>query len=164
MHKQRNLIHAAGAGLICGVAATLTMTAVNWACSVLRSPSSKHVKDPRKTEAQANAAVAREIIHAVTGRHLQRRDERRAAAIVQYSYGSALGALYAASAEFVPALSSGYGSAFGLATWLFEIEVGLPAMGLARHNPRELIEHSLGAVGHVAWGISAEVTRRLLLR
>lgn len=119
----------------------------------------------RDQDRDATLEMARAISITAFHRELTGAEERWAAPAVHYLLGAALGANYTVLAERVPTTATGAGTAYGALVWLLGDEVAIRAMGLA-HGP---VETSISAranalVSHVLYGVTTELTRRLLAK
>ena len=84
---------------------------------------------------------------------------------IHYVFGAGTGAIYGAAAEFVPAVTAGYGAAFGVVLQLFTHETLVPVAGLdvpASQQPAR--EHLSEFFSHIWYGVAAEGVRRWLRR
>ena len=84
---------------------------------------------------------------------------------IHYVFGAGTGAIYAAAAEFVPVVTAGYGTAFGIVLQLFTHETLVPAAGLDVPAPQQpLREHLSEFFSHIWYGAATEAVRRWLRR
>ena len=97
------------------------------------------------------------------GVELDDAERRRLGTVLHYAFGAAVGAFYGAAAEVSPLVSAGAGVPFGAAVWLAADEVGMPAMGLARHPADQpLVVHVQSLADHAVYGAVTELVRILL--
>ncbi len=84
--------------------------------------------------------------------------------MVHYGFGALTGALYGVLSELQPAAAAAAGLPFGAAVWLIADEVGVPLAGFAG-PPTEypLARHASALGSHLAFGLTLEGVRRLLL-
>ena len=83
-----------------------------------------------------------------------------ACSVAHYAFGATVGATYGVLAEFAPAVTAGYGSAFGAMIWLGSHAIVVPALGLSppvwqSRGKSEAAEF----VAHLVYGASAESLR-----
>lgn len=137
-----------------------------WTCAVddeaPQSAAGKHdARDwQERTEGQnSNEIAAQTVAGAVIGRPLQGNALAVGAALVHYSFGVAIGALYGAFAARHPRQASGIG--FGLAVWLLADEIAMPLLGLSQSTLRRPAEKRLQSIAaHLVFGMTTEVTRK----
>ena len=84
---------------------------------------------------------------------------------IHFIFGTSVGAVYGAAAEFAPIVTAGYGAAFGFVFQFFTHESLVPLAG--RDVPpwqQPLREHSSEFFTPVLSGVATEVTRRAVRR
>lgn len=142
------------AGAIAGAVASFAMDMFQAAVSPLM-PSSGGKSEPA-TEKAADA-----IAETVTGNRVANVDKPLAGQAVHYVVGIALGAAYGVAAEFRPAITAGYGTAFGLGTATLLDEAAVPALGLgdAPWNAG-VAGNAYSYASHLVFGGVSEVVRR----
>ena len=90
---------------------------------------------------------------------------KQASQAVHYTFGTLMGIAYAVTAEFLPEISSGGGTAFGTMLFLGADEVAVPALRLSppptETAPTDHLQHW---AAHVVYGGSLELVRSLLRR
>jgi uncharacterized protein DUF1440 len=108
--------------------------------------------------------VARKIAEA-TGSHLASEDKKTAGRAVHYTFGTLMGVVYAVSAELVPEITTGAGTAFGTLLFLSADEVAVPAFQLSR-PPTETpaVDHLQHWASHIVYGASLDMVRNLITR
>lgn len=97
------------------------------------------------------------------GRELTEEERRRIGLAIHWALGIAAGALYGAFGRRVPALRRAGGGAFGTTFWAAVDEGLVSLLGLTpppRRFPWET--HARGLAGHVAYGVVADRTLRVL--
>ncbi len=108
--------------------------------------------------------VARKIVEAA-GKQLSPENRKQAAQAVDYGFGTLMGIVYSVSAEFLPEVASGGGTAFGTLLFLGADELAVPALHLSpppsKTAPTDHLEHWSA---HVVYGGALEITRSLLRR
>lgn len=100
---------------------------------------------------------------ALTGGNLSHAQRKAAAPITHYAFGTLCGAAYGVLAEYVPATTSGFGTAFGSALFLAAQEGVAPALGLSPAPTKiPALLHAGGLSAHAVYGVTTEATRVLL--
>jgi len=84
----------------------------------------------------ATAKAAERVTRPLLGRRLRSIERERAKSIVHYGFGSAVGALYGASSEYVPFVRKFAGAPFGAAVFAGAGQIALPALNLTK-SPHE---------------------------
>ena len=154
------------AGVVAGLAASWTMDRFQDVWLALAPPDQGGSEtQPQADAADENATVkaASAISQRVFNHSLAPAEKKLAGPAVHYAVGAASGAVYAATAEFVPKVTSGFGMLFGAALWLTVDEGAVPLLGLAK-GPTEYppSTHIYAFVSHLVFGATAEGVRRLL--
>ncbi len=107
--------------------------------------------------------VAADWIDGLFGHRLSPGQKGFLAAAVHYGMGAGWGAAYGASVEYVPKLSTGLGSAFGVVESFAVESVGNSALRVTRPlREYSLGEHLQSAADHAVYGVTLELTRRNL--
>ncbi|WP_380782156.1 DUF1440 domain-containing protein [Sphingomonas sp. R86520] len=147
---------AAAAGLVAGLAASLAMDLFQAGVAALSSSESDAEPATQKAADKVSKAVAG---HAIS-------DDRKplAGQVVHYALGAGLGIAYAVAAEYRPAVTAGYGTAFAAVTTSLLDEAAVPAAGLgeAPWNTAPTT-HLYSAASHIVFGTVTEGVRRFLL-
>ena len=119
--------------------------------------------EDKEQEDDATVKAARAISEKVLGHQLKESEKRPAGAAVHYAFGTATGGLYGAVAEFAPKVTVGAGLPFGAAFWLVADETAVPLLGLSEGPTKyPLSTHAYAFASHLVYGLSAEVTRRVV--
>ena len=106
----------------------------------------------------SNEIAAQAVAGTVMGRRLDRDELAVGAALMHYSFGTAMGALYGAYVGDKRRARTGI--AFGLTVWLFADEIAMPLLGLSKSTLRRPLEkHLQAAVAHIVFGVATELTR-----
>ncbi len=173
-------------GLLVGAAAGITATLIMDQFQKLSSSSQKAIEKQKKladgespwqiaheqAQQEQKAAqgegstdkVARNLAEAA-GKQIQPDSKKQAGQAVHYSFGTLMGIAYGVSAEFLPEISSGGGTAFGTMLFLVADEIAVPALRLSppptETAPTDHLQHW---AAHVVYGGSLELTRSLLRR
>lgn len=162
-------------GVIAGAAGGL---AASWVMNVFLAGSSKAqdaLKDPAEKEQekaqQASAGddstqkVADAVSHAVTGNHLSKEEKKTGGPLVHYLFGSIMGGVYGAVAEYSQSSRIGAGTVFGTALFLGADEIMVPALGLSKPPTQEPASSQVNHwAGHLVYGATVELVRRGLRR
>jgi hypothetical protein len=150
-----NLWAAAAAGLVAGLAASLAMDLFQAGVAALSSSDG----DAEPTTEKA----ADKVSQLVVGHEIPEDSKPFAGQVVHYALGAGLGVAYAVAAEYRPAVTAGYGTAFAVVTTTLLDETAVPAVGLGdapwKTSPTT---HLYGAASHVVFGTVTEAVRRLL--
>ncbi len=155
------------AGALAGLAATWVMTQFQNALTQLQSSKSEHEQQGGQGQQQSEPATAKLARRAaqVVGRDLDERQARTAGQFVHYGFGTKVGAIYGALAEFAPAVTAGSGTLFGTAVWLGADELGVPAARLSPPPTQvPLAVHARALAAHLVYGFTLELGRRMLRR
>jgi uncharacterized membrane protein YagU involved in acid resistance len=133
-------------GAIAGLAATVPMTLTMEALHSQLPPGEQYALPPRLITDEVTADVG-------LNQALDEEDQQRITWVAHFSYGAAMGALYAplaARAELPPITG---GALYGLAVWAGSYLGWLPAAGILRsatkHPPRRT---ALMITAHLVWG------------
>ena len=146
--------------LLCGLAAGAVGGVFGGAVKLM----GEVVAPPREPGRESPPAVAVDkVLRATRGRGLADKDEERAGMGVHWAFSVCVSAAYGALAEFVPRVTAGYGTAYGLGVWAASHESTLPLLGLT--PPLDEVpasEQAIEFASHVAYGASVELTRRVV--
>ena len=141
-------------GLLCGLVGGLVGSVAKVAGEKLYNP---------RTQAQTPPPVVR--ADKIAGHRLPPVTADAAMQTIHYTFGGATGAVYGVVAEFLPVVTAGQGTAFGVVLQLLTHESLVPALGLDVPPWRQpLREHTSELFTHVLYGVAAELTRRWLRR
>src|SRR5581483_3390900 len=149
------------AGAIGGLAASWVMPQFQFLVAHALGQSGPH----EGQDEDATVKTAEKISSKVLGRELSGEEKEKAGPIVHYAYGTAIGALYGGLAQKNETTSVGFGSAYATAVWALGDEIAVPALGLGK-KPAEvpLSQHLQALAAHLAYGITLETVRRLVLK
>lgn len=149
-------------GLLVGLAAT---SALDWVSIVL------YERESRKTWLAENFArrgrhayeVGISKIFGLAGKRLSRRQERKYGWRFHKTFGVASGLQYEMLRKKSPLVGAGMGLLFGAAFFLIVDELMMPLFGFTP-GPRKFSwsVHARGAASHLAYGVAAEATSRLI--
>ncbi len=183
MQKKRpSAVRGIITGVAAGIAATLIMDQFQKLSSASHKAAQKQIKlaqgesewqiahEQVQQEQQAaqqegsTEKVARKLAEAA-GTPLDKERKKSAGQIVHYTFGTLMGVVYGVSAELLPEITTGAGTAFGTLLFLSADEVAVPAFHLAppptETAPTDHLQHW---ASHVVYGASLELVRSLLRR
>src|SRR5918995_5640989 len=178
-NRRPDLLKGLAAGLTAGFVASWTMNefqaAWSKAAEGFEKPHGAQAMQPsqggdpgkegQSKEQQDDATVkaARAISQNILGRELDESEKKGAGAAVHYAFGTATGGLYGAVAEFAPPVTVAAGLPFGAAFWLVADETAVPLLGLSEGPTKyPLSTHAYALASHLVFGVTAEVTRRVV--
>lgn len=158
------------AGIAGGIAGAYTMGLFAGLCT----KASEKLNDPQchkklqRAAADAHESTAKtadRLLRPVLGRRLTSSERDAAKPIVHYAFGTGVGALYGATAEYVPVTRSFAGAPFGAAIFVGAHSHALPALHLTKSN-REypLTLHASEFGSHLVYCVTLEGVRRLVRR
>jgi Protein of unknown function (DUF1440) len=160
------------AGAIGGLAGTWAMSEAQraWTHAIDSaapdSAAGKHdARDwQERSEGQnSNEIAAQAVATYVVGRRLDRNELAVGAALMHYTFGAAVGALYGAYSE--RHTRNGTGIGVGLTVWLLADEIAMPLLGLSDSTLRRPLEKRLQSIAaHIVFGITAELMRGMVQR
>jgi uncharacterized membrane protein YagU involved in acid resistance len=112
----------------------------------------------------ATMQTADAVFSTVTGgQHLTHEGKERGGPIVHYAFGALMGAVYGAIAEEMPAITAGFGTAFGAALFTGADLVAVPALNLSQSvSAEELPSLATPFAAHLVYGSATEAVRRLV--
>jgi hypothetical protein len=126
----------------------------------------EQVQQEQQAAQQENSTeiVARRAAEAM-GAHLAQEQKKAAGQAVHYTFGTLMGVVYGVSAELVPEVTTGAGTAFGTLLFLAADEIAVPAFQLAPWPTDSPASDQLQYwAAHVAYGGTLEMVRNLLRR
>ncbi len=86
-----------------------------------------------------------------------------AAPVTEFAFGILCAGIYGVAAEYVPAVTVGFGTAYGATLFTAASELVLPALGFVPPARERTAVHHLGGLsGNVVYGAVTEAVRRLL--
>jgi len=92
---------------------------------------------------------------------VSRVEAQRVAAALHYAYGVGAGAFYGWAANRIPAVRTGFGTAYGAALWLVGDELAISASGVSNPKQKSAASHLAALSAHLAFGAVAEFMRRV---
>jgi hypothetical protein len=166
-HTKRDdhgLIGDLARGAIAGAAATWVMGQVTTVLYENESEGAREREDEAR-DGKTAYGVAAEKAAAAVGRELGEEERERAGAALHWVLGAAAGAAYGALRHRLPGIDTGNGLLFGTVFWAVVDEGANPALGLTP-GPAAFPwqTHARGLIGHLAFGVAADTTLRLLDR
>lgn len=168
--RKRSAWKGIAAGIAGGMAGAYAMGLFATFCA----KASEKMNDPQRhkklqraaADAQeATAKAADKLLRPVLGRRLTYSEKNTAKPLVHYAFGAGVGALYGATAEYVPIAKSLAGAPFGAAVFVGTHSVALPALHLTKSNrDYPLTLHAAEFGSHLVYGITLEGVRHLVRR
>jgi putative membrane protein len=148
-------------GLMAGIAAGLVASA---AMAAFQSQAQKLLPDEGGGDGDpATVKAADAVSTAAIGDPVPEPYRERAGQAVHYVTGAVLGGIYGVIAEYKPEASTGFGSAYGIATAALLDEAAVPAAGLGpAPQDTSLATHAYGAASHLVYGWVLEGVRALI--
>jgi hypothetical protein len=155
-------------GIAAGVAGGLF---ASWVMNVFMERANGHSSKEQNRAAHrqkptedATMKTADAIVSMVTGgRHLSFEERQTGGPIVHYAFGAIMGGLYGALAEYSPASTAGFGTAFAGALFAGADLVAVPALklpGSAAEAPASTLVTPFAA--HLVYGVATEGVRRVV--
>jgi len=180
--NQPSIFRGVVTGIAAGIAATLVMDQFQKLSSAGQKAFEKQKKlaehespwqiaheQAQKEQEQAEQEgsteiVARKIAEAA-GTNLAKEDKKKAGQAVHYAFGTLMGIVYAVSAEVVPEVTTGAGTAFGTLLFIAADEVAVPGFQLSP-PPTDTppFDHLQHWAAHVVYGGSLDLVRNLITR
>lgn len=158
---QRDIVKGALAGAAAGLLASFVMNQFQTVWSTAEKQIAPGEGEDDQIGDPATVKAADRAARAATGHGLPEGAKQPAGQVVHYTTGAVLGAIYGALAEVFPAITSGFGAAYGTVVNLVLDEGVVPALGLGP-SPFEtpLKTHAYGAASHSVFGVVLELGRR----
>lgn len=161
-----------GLRLVSGVVAGVTGGLfASWVMNKFMEKVNGHLDNQRSQVAHGQEAkedatmkTADAIVSTVTrGRHLSFEEKQTGGPIVHYAFGAIMGGVYGALAEYSPAATRGFGTAFAGALFAGADLVAVPALKLSG-SEAEAPASSLVTpfAAHLAYGVATEGVRRVV--
>ena len=177
-----SVIRGLFAGAVAGFAATLLMNEFQKLSAASQKAVEKHRKlaegespwtvaheqalaeQKAASEENSTEMVARKIA-AAAGSGIAPGHAKQAGNAIHFSFGTLMGIVYAVTAEMVPEVTAGGGTAFGTVLFLAADEVAIPALHLAPPPsdtaPTDHLQHW---AAHVVYGGGVELVRSVVRR
>ena len=149
----RGLMAGMVGGLVGSCAMMIYMEVVSKAINADRQPHGGNV----------TAEVADLAMQQATGQEPSEAAKQTGGTLVHYGFGTIVGAVYGAAAEFLPWASFGLGTLYGTGIFVVADEYSLPRLKLAHWPEDESALDQLGHLGaHLVYGVATDVTRRAI--
>jgi uncharacterized membrane protein YagU involved in acid resistance len=177
-----NVFRGVVTGITAGIAATLIMDQFLKLTSAGQKAAEKQMRlahheskeaierDQQQQEEEAaqqegSTEKAARKIASVAGKEIPPGDKKKAGQAVHYAFGTLMGAVYGVTAELVPEVTTGGGTAYGTLLFLAADEVAVPAFQLSPPPTQTpSTDHLQHWAAHVVYGGSLELVRSLLRR
>lgn len=154
------LLRGAFAGLVAGTVASFAMDLFQAGTARLFAGGGGGDQPEPATQQAADRVADTLIGHAIAPD-----DKPLAGQAVHYAFGIGLGLVYGIAAEFRPAVTAGYGTAFALGTATVLDEGAVPALGLGEPAWRAGWTGNLYSyASHLIFGGTTELVRRQVAR
>ena len=165
-----SILRGIAAGLAAGIAATFVMNQFQKLSAASQKAIEKHQKlaqgespwqvaheqakkEMRAAEQEDSTEIVARKIAEVAGKSLPKETKKTAGQAVHFSFGTLMGVVYAVTAEMLPEVTSGGGTAFGTLLFLGAEEVAVPALSLSppptATAPTDHLQHW---AAHVVYG------------
>ena len=154
------LVQTAGRSLFVGFVATQVLDVVSHLLYV--GLDKQIIADEERARGNKQAfEVAVQKIAAIFGRELTESEMKFWGWKFHRSFGMAGALQFMQLRKAIPAVGYGYGIPYGIAFWALADEFGIWAAGLVP-GPQKFSwqSHARGLVGHMVWGMAAELTAR----
>lgn len=162
MRRNRNMPKELVKGAIAGAVATWTLDRVTtWMYE--REPQAARHREDRVRQGRTAYETAAERVAQALGRRLDVDQRRQLGTAIHWALGIGAGIAYTAFGRRFPGARRAGGVAFGTAFWAAVDEGLVSLLGLAPRPPAFPWEtHARGLAGHVAFGLAADGTLRVL--
>jgi len=156
-------------GLVGGPVASWTMNQF-WAVKArlqqqMQSSGDQESQNQQEEREENNPTVktAETITRPQLKRELTKQEKKTGGSVVHYAFGALTGGVYGMLSEVMPAVSAGFGMAWGSAVWLGADEIMVPSLKLGgRPQAYPLSQHLSGLGAHLVYGLTAEAVRRTM--
>ena len=168
MKQKRSLLKGALAGAIGGALGTVVLNLVqSGSLEGTRKVEDLTGTGHQYSEEQKQLLGMYEQAHVATaeaaGAKVPAEKRQPVAMGVEFAFGIVCAAVYGAMAEYVSAVTLGFGGVYGAALFAGASEVVLPAIRFVPSPAdRTAVQHVGGLTGNVVYGVVTEATRRLL--
>ena len=158
-----DVMKGALAGAAAGLLASFVMNQFQAVWSKAEEELSGGEDEGEGGDEPSTVKAADKVARATTGDPLPEEAKEPAGQAVHYTTGLVLGAIYGGLAELAPAVTAGYGAAYGTAVNLVLDEAIVPALGLGPSPFKTPLKtHAYGAASHSVFGLVLEIGRRLI--
>ena len=157
------------AGAFGGLVASYAMNQFQRLLSTAENSISPSDSEPRQSSGDggdesgesATVRTAQALSHAIGKGDIPNSRKESAGSAVHYAFGASVGAVYGALASEVPAVTSGFGVAYGSAVWLISDEIAVPALGLSGPpTDSPLSTHVNALAAHCFYGFTTDLVMR----
>jgi len=161
--RHRSVWKGMVAGLAGGLAACWTMNQFQAGMKKVTESNGNGQQQQEQQAADATAKAASAVSQTVAHRTLTEDQKKVAGPVVHYVFGSTIGALYGAAAEFSPITTKGWGVPFGAAVFVGADEIGVPLAGLSEPpNKVPASTHASALAAHLVYGATTDGVRRIV--
>lgn len=168
MKRTRSVLKGALAGAVGGALGTVVLNLVQeFSLEGTRKAENAIQDDHRYTKQQEQLLDMFEQAHVATaeslGGKVPQSQRKQTATEVEFAFGILCGAAYGALAEYLPAVTTGFGGVYGAILFTGASEIVLPAIGFVPSPvDRTPVQHMGGVGGNVVYGMATEAVRHLL--
>lgn len=122
-------------------------------------------KEQEQAEQEGSTEIVARKLAKAAGTSLPKENKKKAGDAVHYTFGTLMGVVYAVSAELLPEVTTGAGTAYGTVLFLAADEVAVPAFQLSP-SPTDTpaSDHLQHWAAHVVYGGTLELVRNLIRR
>jgi hypothetical protein len=162
MRRKTSVAETALKGATAGAVATWAMDRVT-TYMYEREPEPERTWEDRVRGGRTSYESAAERLAGLLGRELSDQERRRLGTLIHWLLGIGAGVAYALYGRNVPAFRRAAGGGFGTAFWAAVDEGLVTLLGLTP-PPKQFPwqTHARGFAGHLAYGVTAEQTLRVL--
>jgi hypothetical protein len=122
-------------------------------------------EEQKESEQEGSTEIVARKIAEASGSHLQKEEKKKAGQAVHYTFGTLMGVVYSVSAELIPEVTTGAGTAYGTILFLAADEIAVPAFQLSptpMDTPAsDQLQHW---AAHIVYGGTLELARSLMRR
>lgn len=180
--RKPSIVRGLLAGAAAGLAATWVMDQFQELSRAGQKAAAKHHKlaegespwavaheqaqqEQESAKQQNSTEIVAQRVASAVGSAIPPGHEKQAGNTVHYTFGTLMGMAYAVTAELVPEVTAGGGTAFGTALFLGADEIAVPALQLAPPpNKTESTDHLQHWAAHVVYGGAVELVRSMVRR
>ena len=166
MHLARGIVAGIAGGLVAAWVMNVFMENLGPKLQQAVQGNAQNEDQPQNEDKPDDATMqtADAVFSTVTsGQHLTHEGRERGGTIVHYAFGALMGAVYGAIAEEMPAITAGFGTAFGAALFTGADLVAVPALNLSQAvSAEELPSLATPFAVHLVYGSATEAVRRLV--
>jgi uncharacterized membrane protein YagU involved in acid resistance len=161
--RHRSVWKGMVAGLAGGLAASWAMNQFQAGMKKVTEGNGQQKGEQREGGGDATVKAASAMSETVAHHQLTHDEKKVAGPVVHYVFGSTIGALYGAAAEFSPMTAKGWGVPFGAAVFVGADEIGVPLAGLSE-PPQEVpaSTHASALAAHLVYGATTDGVRRIV--